>query len=57
MPQGKSIEPVTAYRSKGFARIVGLFEESELAQLHEVLLRFHSRWQEANTELMSIAAL
>ena len=57
MPQGKSIEPVTAYQSKGFARIRGLFEESELAQLHEVLLRFHSRWQEANIQFYEARAV
>jgi hypothetical protein len=57
VPQGKSIEPVTAYRSKGFARIRGLFEEPELAQLHEVLSRFHSRWQEANAQFYEARAV
>lgn len=50
VPQDKLDALATDYVSKGFARVEGLFEESELAQLHEVLLRFHTRWQQSNAQ-------
>lgn len=50
VPQNKLNALVADYTSKGFARVEGLFEEPELGQLHEVLLRFHSRWKENNAQ-------
>ena len=57
VPKGKLVDLAKSYRSKGFARVEGLFEEAELAQLHEVLLRFHSRWQAANSQLYAARAI
>ncbi len=55
--QARLGELATTYRAKGFALIAGLFEESELCTLHEVLLRFHSRWLAANSALYAARAI
>lgn len=57
VPQARLDALVSAYRRKGFARVRGLFEESELARLHEVLLRFHSHWRAANTQFYEARAV
>lgn len=46
-----------AFRDKGFVRIGGLFEESELVNLHKVLLRFHRSWLTANAQLYATHAI
>lgn len=47
----------SAYASDGFTLVKGLFDESELKKLHEVLSRFHSRWRTANTEFYETRAI
>lgn len=55
--QGKLDELAAAYANKGFARVEGLFEESELAQLHAVLRRYHTRWLAANSQFYEARAV
>lgn len=50
-------ELATAYTSKGFVRLKSFFAEPELRQLHEVLQRFHKRWQASNAEFYAARAI
>lgn len=57
VPQGVPVDLASNYRKKGFVRVEGLFQEAELTQLHEVLLRFHSRWRAANPQIYEAHAI